>query len=100
MNSTLCRQLPNSYEDLEMGKCMKYTKAEFGDTKDELGRHRFIPVSIHEMVFPGKVGYDHWLWLYMKDRMDYGGRNCCSSEPISFHYVTPENMYLMDYLTD
>ena len=26
------------------------------------------------------------------------GRPCCSSSPISIHYVSPGEMYLLDYL--
>ena len=26
------------------------------------------------------------------------GLNCCSDFPIGFHYVTPERMYIMEYI--
>lgn len=67
-----------------------------GDTRDKRGRMRFhierpefhLTAIRHREFWFDKV-YPHYY---------AHGFECCSDEPISFHYVSPSNMYLYDAL--
>uniref|UniRef100_A0A2M4BS04 Glycoprotein-N-acetylgalactosamine 3-beta-galactosyltransferase 1 n=1 Tax=Anopheles marajoara TaxID=58244 RepID=A0A2M4BS04_9DIPT len=85
-------------EDLEMGKCMEYVNVTAGDSRDALGRKRFLPM---EPVFhlTSSVTEDPNFWYNQYSYYEpYYGKNCCSSLAISFHYVPGKHMHMMDYL--
>ena len=61
-----------------------------GDSRDSLGRGRFFPSIPEEMIFP----VQKWDWYYPAEE----GMACCSDSAVSFHYVPPNQMYVMEYL--
>uniref|UniRef100_A0A182W982 Glycoprotein-N-acetylgalactosamine 3-beta-galactosyltransferase 1 n=1 Tax=Anopheles minimus TaxID=112268 RepID=A0A182W982_9DIPT len=85
-------------EDLQMGRCMEIVNVTAGDSRDDFGRKRFLPFdpSAH-LAYSDTEDLGYWYneYSYYKP---FSGKNCCSDLAISFHYITGNNMRMMDYL--
>ncbi|KRF98773.1 uncharacterized protein Dwil_GK28004 [Drosophila willistoni] len=83
-------------EDFEIGRCMEHLNVTAGDSRDSMGRGRMFPFIPENHLFPLKYK-KIWYWSYQYYKNDEG-LDCCSDLAISWHYVDPYLMYIMDYL--
>jgi hypothetical protein len=84
-----CDKFAVQYGDVTIGECAQFVNVTIGSSNDKNGKPRFnynTPKVHYEGPIPS--------YLY-----DYGthnkkiGKDCCSPESISFHYVNPATMY-------
>jgi glycoprotein-N-acetylgalactosamine 3-beta-galactosyltransferase len=83
----------DGYEDAEMGRCMELLGVRTGDSRDRLGRTRFHCFT-PKMHIHG--GYPDWYYQY-DQRGGRKGIESISDYAISFHYVSPEDMYNLEF---
>lgn len=80
-----------SMEDVMIAKCLLDTLGmKFVDTRDELGRERYHPFSPgahYAWRFPKEGAPRDWYDTYNREWGLKTGKDCCSSESVSFHYM-------------
>jgi len=89
-------KLKSFAEDAEVGVCLRKINTHPGDTRDELGRETFHPFSPAYHLIPGSIPKGNWLHSYNKWAVKVGP-DCCSDHSIAFHYITPNQMYELEY---
>ncbi|XP_069125757.1 glycoprotein-N-acetylgalactosamine 3-beta-galactosyltransferase 1-like [Argopecten irradians] len=88
----VCRQ-DGGYEDVEIGKCMERLGVKTVNDADSMGRSRFHVFEPEKHLF-GR--YEDWFYLYDSNGAKKGTKSI-SHYPISFHYVPPEKMYILEF---
>ena len=78
------------------GKCLGNTTI-FVDTRDEHNQMRFFPISV-ETHFQAKRDPDFWYSKNIYYNYTQGSLDCCSDTVAGLHYITPREMYMLDYL--
>ncbi|CAH8855468.1 unnamed protein product [Trichobilharzia szidati] len=84
-------------EDVKLGLCAEATNVSVADSLDAEGRECFHPFSPSSMLTKDPKGYPGWFLKYNYHRIDTGF-DCCSDYAVSFHYITPGEMYLFEYM--
>ncbi|XP_035688944.1 C1GALT1-specific chaperone 1-like isoform X2 [Branchiostoma floridae] len=67
--------------DHHLAKCLNNAGVEIGDSRDIRGRQRFNLETPQELISHNQ------------------GPECCSDFAITFHYITPNTMYVLEYMT-
>jgi len=96
-NSSLCNPENGGDEDVNMGACMKNLNVTVGDSRDSEGKKRFFPFHPQNHLIPSS-GRKDWAYFVYTQYAEKNGTACCSDTAISFHYISPPTMYLLDYL--
>jgi len=96
-NSSLCSPENSGDEDVNMGTCMKNLNVTVGDSRDSVGKKRFFPFHPQNHLIPSS-GRKDWAYELYTQYAESNGTACCSDSAISFHYISPPTMYLLDYL--
>jgi len=84
-------------EDVRMGQCLTKLNVSVGDSRDSGGRARFMIWNPREHLIPRRGKKDAGYVSYSK-YPEANGTACCSDSAISFHYVPPDMMYVLEYL--
>lgn len=93
-----CHLQLGSIEDLEMGLCLEAVGVRAGDTRDSYGLPTFLALSPVDLLSEKVVSPSSWYYQYAFYGPPKAGKQCCSAEPISFHYINPELMYFIDWI--
>ncbi|CAJ0942124.1 unnamed protein product, partial [Mesorhabditis belari] len=92
--SSKCSTREKGSEDVELARCLKNVGVIRGDSRDEGGKQRFIPVSIDSAFIPqDKQGY----WFIKRSKYPFS-RNHISNLTIAIHYVNGGMMHALEHL--
>ncbi|CAG0898586.1 unnamed protein product [Darwinula stevensoni] len=78
------------------GKCLHKVGVKPRDSRDELGRWRMFPFDPEHHLISGLIEEYSWLWIDAYSA-HAEGLGCCSDTAVSFHYVSPNLMYILEY---
>ncbi|XP_061390588.1 glycoprotein-N-acetylgalactosamine 3-beta-galactosyltransferase 1-like [Musca vetustissima] len=81
-------------EDLQLGMCLENIGVIAGDSRDVEGKERFIPLAPRD-VMPN-IRSEWYAKLVYHDSNE--NVTCCSATAISFHYLIPDEFYVMEYI--
>ncbi|CAF1103691.1 unnamed protein product [Adineta steineri] len=81
-------------EDIEIARCLRTKDVYPGQSLDKQNRELFHTLSYTDHF---RGNFPDWLKKYAENPLQTGD-NCCSDQTISFHYIDPDKIYLMDFL--
>ncbi|CAH8524815.1 unnamed protein product [Dicrocoelium dendriticum] len=83
-------------EDLHMGTCAEAVGVPVIDSLDAFGVERFHPFTPAYMMDKQALDGSSWFAKYNYHKITTGFE-CCSDYAVSFHYVSPSDMYVFHY---
>ncbi|CAF1125383.1 unnamed protein product [Brachionus calyciflorus] len=97
---TICKKMdkninncPNSgIDDVDISQCIRNYNGKMGQSRDELGRERFLPMGLMD-TFTGRN--TDWLKGY-GEHPPQKGLNCCSDSLIGVHYMNSRDAFRLD----
>lgn len=95
-NQTICSFQNYGNEDWELGKCLT-NSAIFVDERDDNHQKRFFPTGVEDH-FRQEFNMEYWYSQYQYYQVPQGNLSCCSDTPAAFHYISPQEMYSLDFL--
>ncbi|VDM17447.1 unnamed protein product [Hydatigera taeniaeformis] len=84
-------------EDVNLGTCAEAVNVTLVDSLDEHEQEIFHPFPPAYMIDKKTMEATSWVHSYNYFPIRTG-LNCCSDHSVSFHYVSPSEMYTLDYL--
>jgi glycoprotein-N-acetylgalactosamine 3-beta-galactosyltransferase len=91
-----CNKDDGGMEDVEMGRCLFGLNVTAGDTRDASLQPRFFALN-PEFIIPPWSKWGYWYWKNQFYSAEAGVEKCCSNNTISFHYMRPAQMYLLEF---
>ncbi|XP_018788950.1 PREDICTED: glycoprotein-N-acetylgalactosamine 3-beta-galactosyltransferase 1-like [Bactrocera latifrons] len=95
-NSSLCNPNDSAYANEEMGKCLKNLGVVDGDSRDAMGRQRFIPFPPEHFLTELSPEKEEWFVTHSFYEIN-ATTNKLSPEAISFSDVSPATMVTLHY---
>uniref|UniRef100_A0A914WEK5 N-acetylgalactosaminide beta-1,3-galactosyltransferase n=1 Tax=Plectus sambesii TaxID=2011161 RepID=A0A914WEK5_9BILA len=90
-----CSQGSAGAEDVEVANCLRLVGISPGDSRDAQ-RFRFSPFKLENTMFHETLHSRYnWFWGFTAHKLQKGFE-CCSDEHISFHYIEPNEMRIME----
>ncbi|KAG5667528.1 hypothetical protein PVAND_015507 [Polypedilum vanderplanki] len=93
----LCPQGDGEADDLLVGVCLKKF-AIFIDARDRKNQKQIFPVGVEEHMHNRGQDMNYWYWKNLWRKVYQGGLDCCSDLYIGAHYVSPREMFMLEYL--
>ena len=75
----MCRVEDDEPEDVELGRCMENVGVKAGDSRDDEGKNRFMPIALEHHLIPGYIPKDSWYWDYVYYKEEEGLAACSDS---------------------
>ncbi|XP_013794795.2 glycoprotein-N-acetylgalactosamine 3-beta-galactosyltransferase 1-like [Limulus polyphemus] len=91
-----CIQAPSGHFGVSIGKILQKAEIMPMDTRDQLGKSRFNAFSAEKLLIPGSISIFSSYWKQSVFLSPEGG-DCCSDHAITFHGISPSQMYIMEY---
>ncbi|XP_028900593.2 glycoprotein-N-acetylgalactosamine 3-beta-galactosyltransferase 1 [Zeugodacus cucurbitae] len=98
VNTTGCNV--NDYnipDDVAIGECFRAVDVLAGDSRDTHGEARFFLFSPYMMLMPEVMTEPFWYFNYSFYN-PHSCRDCLAKYAISFHYMSPKDMYLSEFM--
>uniref|UniRef100_A0A0N4Z0K6 N-acetylgalactosaminide beta-1,3-galactosyltransferase n=1 Tax=Parastrongyloides trichosuri TaxID=131310 RepID=A0A0N4Z0K6_PARTI len=96
-NHSICDSRPTSPDDLVFGECLKNVGVEISESRDSKKKHMFIASNVEEAGTLNYIPRMKWFSEHSEDNLE-NGYFSLSTFPISFHYVSGDNMYAYEYM--
>ena len=93
-SNEVCNEKHEDEEDIEMGRCLDGLKVKLGNSTGENGRPLFFNCHPFYAVSPLHDGFSSRPEIIEKF---VSGESCCTNYTISFHYIPPDDMYLLNF---
>uniref|UniRef100_A0A0A1WFK1 N-acetylgalactosaminide beta-1,3-galactosyltransferase n=1 Tax=Zeugodacus cucurbitae TaxID=28588 RepID=A0A0A1WFK1_ZEUCU len=88
-NTTYCAQNSSRTETIELAQCLGSVEVIAGDSRDQQGCVRFVPLHLRKHLMPVRRNQD-----ISESEESW---TCCSATAIVYNYIAPHEMYGLDH---